>query len=217
MPIEREKQRLLVFGASGHAKVVMDIAEKGGIYTIKWVADDNPALKGRHVYGYFITGGKDMLSADADILRATHAVVAVGNNRIRAEIAAWVCAHGGALSEALVHPSVQLARGAVIGEGSVVMAGAVINADTSIGKNVIVNTGALVDHDCVIGDAVHLAPGVTLCGGIEIGEGSMIGAGAVICPNTHIGRNVTVGAGATVLNDVPDNATVVGTPAKQIG
>lgn len=212
----QKKSALLVFGASGHAKVIMDIVEKGDAYAIKWVADDNPALKGNSIYGYTILGGRDALLCGAGLLRGTHAVVAIGNNRIRADIANWLGANGAILSRALVHHSVQVARGAAIGDGSVVMAGAIINSDAHIGKNAIINTGALVDHDCAIGDAVHIAPGATLCGGITVGEGSLIGAGAVIHPNVRIGRNAIIGAGATVLGDVQDDSRVAGTPAKPI-
>lgn len=210
------KSALLVFGASGHAKVIMDIVEKGNAYTVGQVADDNPALQGKDIYGYRILGGRDVLSGGAGQPRGMPAVVAIGNNRIRADVANWLCANGAMLCRALVHPSAQLARGVVVGGGSVVMAGAVINPDAHIGRNVIVNTGAVVEHDCTIGDAVHIAPGATLCGGITVGENSLVGAGAVIHPNVRIGRNVIIGAGATVLGDVQDGLTVAGTPAKPI-
>lgn len=211
------KSALLIFGASGHAKVIMDIVEKGNDYTVGLVVDDNPALQGTYIYGYRILGGRNVLSGSrTGQSRGMHAVVAIGNNRIRADIANWLCANGATLSRALVHPSAQLARGVVVGDGSVVMAGAIINPDAHIGRNVIVNTGAVVEHDCTIGDTVHVAPGATLCGGITVGENSMVGAGVVIHPNVRIGRNVIIGAGATVLGDVQDGLTMAGTPAKPI-
>ncbi len=212
-----KKTELLVFGASGHAKVVIDLIEKSGTYVVKWVADDNAELKGSSVYGYTVLGGKESLLGNSGWLQNKPVVVAIGSNPVRSNIAEWLCVHGGVLSYALLHPSAQVARGVTVGDGSVVMAGTVINADTRIGRNVIINTGAIVDHDCTIGDGVHVAPGATLCGGIQIGDQCVIGAGAVICPNLRIGKNVIVGAGATVLNDVPDDLTVVGTPAKAIG
>ena len=206
---------ILIFGASGHAKVVIDIAEKSGVL-VRALFDDNAALHGQMVYGYEVLGGKDALLAPVNLLRAHRVVVAIGDNAIRLKVAAWLIANGGSLCDALVHPSAQLARGASFGAGSVVMAGTVINSDSRIGRNAIVNTGALIDHDCIIGDAVHVAPGVTLCGGIEIGNNSLIGAGAVVRPNLHLGKDVTVGAGATVLSDIEDGMTVVGSPAKPI-
>jgi sugar O-acyltransferase (sialic acid O-acetyltransferase NeuD family) len=206
---------ILIFGASGHAKVVIDIAEKSGI-PVLGLFDDDVALHGKRVYGYEVKGGKAALLSSGSLLPSHCVVVAIGNNAIRTEIAAWLVANGGSLCRPLVHPSAQLARGAGIGNGSVVMAGVVINSDTRVGQNAIVNTGAIIDHDCVIEAAAHVAPGVTLCGGVKVGAGTLIGAGSVVHPNRCIGTNVTVGAGATVLNDVEDGCTVVGSPAKRI-
>jgi sugar O-acyltransferase (sialic acid O-acetyltransferase NeuD family) len=203
------KEQIFVFGASGHAKVVIDVIEQQGLYDIAFLADDDPELKGLSVYGYDVCGGKEELLA-GNIRRG---LVAIGNNRARQMIAAWLVANGFEMISA-IHPSAQLARGVTIGSGTVVMAGAVINSDTSIGCAVIVNTKASLDHDCVISDSVHLAPGCTLCGSVKVGNGSFICAGATIIPNLTIGKNVTVGAGSTVISDIQDGVTVVGSPAK---
>lgn len=208
------RKAVLVFGASGHAKVVMDVIEKSGVFFVSAVADDNPALKGTSIYGYTVMGGRQELSEQR--LKLAQAVVAIGHNRIRTDVAAWLESNGYSLCAAVFHPSAQVARGVCAGEGTVVMAGALINSDARIGRNVIVNTGAIVDHDCVIGDGVHVAPGVTMCGGIKVGERTLIGAGAVLHPNVRVGRDVTIGAGATVLGDVQDGLTVTGTPAKPL-
>jgi len=202
-------EKIFIFGASGHAKVVIDIIERQGLYEIVCLFDDDPALKGRQFYGYKVLGGKDDL-LDSGL---KYGIVAIGGNRARRSVAGWLRDNGFELISA-VHPSVQLARGVNVGSGSVVMAGAVINADSIIGLDVIINTRVSIDHDCRIGDGVHIAPGSTLCGTVTVGEGSFICAGATIIPNLTIGCNVTVGAGSTVIRDVPDGATVVGSPAK---
>lgn len=207
---------VLVFGASGHAKVVIDIIEKTDTFYVGALADDNPAIKGATAFGYDVLGGKQILSEQRLQLAQMGCVVAIGNNRIRGELAEWLTSIGLSLCDAIVHPSVQMARGVSVGAGSVVMAGALINADAMIGRNVIVNTGAIIEHDCTIGDGVHVAPGVTMCGGISVGAGTLIGAGAVLHPNVRIGKDVTIGAGATVVGDIPDGLTVVGTPAKPL-
>ncbi len=209
---KQEKKPVIVFGASGHAKVVIDVLENQGRYEVACLIDDNPSIKGQNIYGYRVTGGKAGLTAKG----CGDCLIAIGDNRVRQEIAAWVELKGFKLARAVVHPSCQLARGVTIGDGSVAMAGSVVNSDSVIGKNTIINTGATVDHDCRIGDSVHVAPGVTICGGVLVGDLTLIGAGATIHPNVKIGKNVTVGAGATVLNDVEDNVSVVGTPAKVI-
>ncbi|TAN52534.1 MAG: acetyltransferase [Methylococcaceae bacterium] len=207
---------MALFGAGGHAKVVIDLVEKQQQLPIAFLADDDAKLWGQPFYGYPVIGGKSALLSQWRDHPAFTCLVTVGSNPIRARLAAWLQSEGIAVAAACAHPSAQVARGVVIDQGTVLMALTAINADSVIGRHVIVNTGASVDHDCVIGDAVHLAPGVRLCGGVTVGECTLIGVGAVVLPNIRIGSNVTVGAGATVIENVPDGATVVGTPARRV-
>ncbi|HEY7985626.1 MAG TPA: acetyltransferase [Methylophilaceae bacterium] len=206
---------IVLIGASGHAKVVIDLIERLDQSQIAFIIDDNPALKGSSLFGYPIIGGRSESAAQNAGKDGMHVIVAIGNNEIRQAMSLWAKSLGYALLSA-VHPSAQIGRGTVVAAGSVVMAGAVINADTTIGENVIVNTSASIDHDCRIGDNVHISPGCHVCGGVTVGEGSFIGAGSTIIPNIKIGRNVIVGAGSTVLDHVPDGVTVVGSPARKI-
>jgi sugar O-acyltransferase (sialic acid O-acetyltransferase NeuD family) len=206
---------ITVFGASGHAKVVLDILELSRV-RIDLIVDDNAALHGREFYGYVVGGGRAQLQESLSRKGYLECIIAIGNNRIRGMVAKWLLEAGAVLAPAALHPSAQVSRTARISRGCVVMAGCVVNPDAYIGENVIINTGASVDHDCIVGQDVHVAPGATLCGGVHLGEGSMVGAGSVVHPNITIGKNVTIGAGATVLEDVPDNVTVVGTPARRI-
>ncbi len=115
-----------------------------------------------------------------------------------------------------VHPRAVAATDASIGEGSVVMQGAIIQTRTRIGSHAIINSGASVDHENWIGDYVHISPNATLCGQVSVGEGSWIGAGAVVIQGIKIGQWATVGAGAVVIRDVPDFTTVAGNPARII-
>ncbi|AMV71885.1 acyltransferase [Desulfuromonas sp. DDH964] len=205
------KEKIFVFGASGHAKVVIDIIERQGLFEIGFLVDDNPALKGQSFFCYPVIGGKDELLAS----NIRKGIVAIGSNSARRTVASWLSDQGCEMVTA-IHPSAQVAREVTIGNGSVIMAGAVINSDTTIGYDVIVNTRSSIDHDCNIGDGVHLAPGSTLCGSVTIGEESFVCAGATVIPNLTIGSKVTVGAGSTVIRDVPDGVTVVGSPAKKL-
>jgi len=205
------KEKIFIFGASGHAKVVIDIIEKQSLYEIAFLVDDDLALKGRDFFGYPVIGDKGDLLALPGAPRKT--IVAIGSNAARCKVSAWLSENNFEKVTA-VHPSTQLSRGVQVGAGAVVMAGVCINADTTIGEDVIVNTRASIDHDCIIGDGVHIAPGATLCGGVSIGEGSFICAGSTIIPNRKIGRNVVVGAGAAVVHNVPHGLTVFGVPAK---
>ena len=209
--MKADKETIFVFGASGHAKVVIDIIERQGSYQIAFLADDDAALKGTQFFGYPVVGGKGELAASG----VRRGIVAIGSNAARSAVAGWLVANGYQLVS-VVHPSAQLARGVSLGEGTAVMAGAVINSDSKIGSNVIINTRASVDHDCTVADGVHLAPGVTLCGTVRVGTLSFVGAGATVIPNLSVGCGVMVGAGSTVVSEVPDAVTVVGCPARVI-
>lgn len=211
----RKKKSIFVYGASGHAKVVIDIIEKQALYTIAFLADDDVGLKEKEVCQYKVIGGASELLESCKALEIESGVVAIGNNTARQRIADWLAACGFGLVT-IVHPSAQIGSGVVISNGTVVMPGAVINSDTLVRDNVIINTGAIVEHDCVIGNSAHIAPGVKLCGGVAVGDGSFLGAGATVIPNIKIGRKVIVGAGATVIHDIPDGWMVVGTPAKKL-
>ena len=207
------KEKIFVYGASGHAKVVIDIIERQGLYDIAFLVDDDPALNTTDFYGYRIIGGRQELLAVDDLVCA--GIVAIGSNRARSAVATWLTDSKFDLISA-IHPSAQLGRGVTIGGGTAIMAGVIINSDTHIGRNSIINTRASIDHDCVINDCVHIAPGSTLCGTVTIGKQTFICAGATIIPNLTIGSNVTVGAGSLVIRDVPDGVTVVGIPAKVV-
>lgn len=209
-----DKPALVVVGASGHAKVVIDIIEKEGRHRISHLLDDNAALHGKSFFGYRVAGATPSILAGAPGERPL-TVVAIGDNGARQSIARWLRDNGFELARAL-HPHSQIGRGAVVGAGTVIMAGAVVNSDAAIGDNVIINTGATVDHDCVVGDGAHLAPGAHLCGGVRVGAGAFIGAGTVIIPGIRVGSNAIVGAGSTLLEDVPENVKAAGTPARKL-
>lgn len=204
-----------IFGASGHAKVIIDIVEREGHYQLFALFDDNVALHGHDFFGYPVLGGRDVLLTAYRQGEISATIVAIGNNAIRANVANWLVQQGMARVSA-VHPSAQLGRGVTIGVGSVLMAGVIVNADTVIGDEVIINTGATIDHDNVIANAVHIAPGCHLCGHVTVGESSFIGAGSVLIPSVTVGSHVVVGAGTTVLTDVADNLRVAGSPCRLI-
>jgi sugar O-acyltransferase (sialic acid O-acetyltransferase NeuD family) len=208
-----EGKSILIYGASGHGKVIIDIVEKEGKYKIAGLLDDNSKLGGKEFCGYPIVGGFEMLKND---LRHSSALIfAIGDNSTRKKLWEKVKPMGYELSRA-VHPSVQIGKEVLIGSGTVVMANVVINSETRIGENVIINTGVTVDHDCLIGDYVHISPGTHLGGNVEIGDLTHLGIGVSIIPNIKIGKGVIIGAGAVVVEDIPHYVTAVGVPAKVI-
>ena len=191
-----------LFGGSGHAKVIADLIQLQG-YTLGVVYDDNPE-------GKEINGTPVRCAADLEVKGPL--IISIGSNEIRRLIAGrYPVDYSTAFA-----PSAQISKSVQIDDGSVVMHGAIINAESKIGKHCIINTGASVDHECIVGDFVHCAPHSTLCGNVHVGEGAFIGAGVTVIPGIKIGKWATVAAGATVVSDVPDRAVVAGVPAKII-
>jgi sugar O-acyltransferase (sialic acid O-acetyltransferase NeuD family) len=206
---------VFIVGAGGHAKVVIDILEKARVHEIAFLVDDDPSLKGTEIYGYPVLGGKDHLLPQGAAAGVLKAVVAIGDNLRRTHVAQWLLEHGFQLITA-VHPSAQIARGVMLGENIVAMAGTVINSDTRIGHSVIINTSASVDHDCVIADGTHIAPGCHLCGSVRVGSRTLIGAGTTVVRGVSIGADTVIGAGSVVVADIPANVVALGNPAKSI-
>jgi len=205
--------RLFIWGASGHASVVADVVRCEGKYQIAGLIDD------LHPQRRTVPAGEVL--GDAGVLPGmrsagvTHALIAVGNNAARIELARRAIALGFELATA-IHPRATCAAGVTIGPGSVVMAGAVVNPGAVIGESAIINTCASVDHDCRLGDGVHVCPGAHLAGHITVGAGTMIGIGAAVREGIRIGARCVIGAGAAVVDDVPDDAVAVGVPARVI-
>lgn len=210
----KAKEKLVVFGAGGHAKVVIDMIEQQGNYEIAGLLDDDPKHMGKRFFGYPVLGTRDDLPALFSA-RLRHAIVTIGDNASRAAVAAHLDQQGWRFASA-VHPRASIGRGVTVGPGSVVMAGCVVNADAYLGAQVIVNTGATVDHDCRIEDVVHIAPGCHLCGGVSVGQGSLVGAGTIVIPGVRIGCKAIVGAGSTVIHDIADGVRVSGSPARAL-
>lgn len=199
---------LVIVGASGHGKVIADIAEKAGYKDIVFL-DDNPKVQ--LCGSYKVVGEcKSALSyKNADF------IVAIGNTKIRRKIQSEFIGMGLHIVS-LIHPSAVIASNVKIGVGTVVMAGAVINPCSVIGQGCIINTCASVDHDCRIGDYVHVSVGSHVAGTVIIGDDTWIGAGATIINNVEIANECMIGAGAVVIADITEHGTYVGVPAKKL-
>lgn len=205
------RKKVLIFGAGGHAKVVVDAIERGRRYSILGLIDDDPRRTDERVAGCRILGTRAAL---ASLRRRTRwALVAVGDNAARVEIAALLRGHGFELVT-VVHPKATVAPSVRLGAGTIVLAGAVVNSDTVVGENVIINTAASVDHDCTLGEGAHIAPGANLAGWVRIGRLSLVGVGVSVIDRIEIGEQAIVGAGAAVISNVPAGMTVVGVPAR---
>jgi len=193
----------LLYGGSGHAKVIVECinANHGNVAGF---FDDNWELEGL----------KDIpfLGEYRNEIHTYPLIVAIGDNKIRKRIVE----HVRALFGSIQHPSASVSPTAQIGEGTVIIRGAILQVDCKLGRHVILNTGASVGHECTLDDFVHISPQATLCGNVKVGEGTQIGAGAIVIPGINIGNWVTIGAGAVIIRDVPDYAIVVGNPGRII-
>ncbi len=196
---------MIVYGASGHGKVIIEILESVNTPHIEmW--DDADRVP---VWEYPV---KRPLPA-GEIVN-DEMVISIGVNATRKKVAERL--NGTVSFGKAIHAAAFISKRTTIGDGTVVMAGAVVNADTAIGKHCIINTCASIDHDCVIQDYAHISPNATLSGDVQVGEGTHVGAGATVIQGIRIGKWCTIGAGAVIIKDIPDHATAVGNPARII-
>lgn len=203
---------IVIYGASGHGKVIADIIEKSG-GTVMAFVDDDSTMWGQPFFDKPLWDGmNELIKLHKTSGVEFSVIVAIGKNDVRLTVAEKLKAAGLSLGTA-IHPSAQIGKDVKIGEGTVVMAGAVINPGSRVGSFCIVNTASTIDHDCVVADYVHLSPGSHLGGTVQIGRDSWVGVGASVINNISIGEQVIIGAGAVVIRDVDDYSVVVGNPA----
>ena len=199
-----EMNRLIIIGASGHGKVVADIARLCGYEDIVFL-DGDASVKS--CAGYPVIG----LDSEASNFKGD-IFVAIGNNTIRKRL---MMENSGRFFPVLIHPSAIIAKETKIGKGSVIMAGAVVNSDASLGSGVIVNTCSSVDHDCQVGSYCHIAIGAHLSGSVILDDNVWVGAGAIISNNISICPETTIGAGAVVVKDIRESGIYIGVPARR--
>ena len=202
---------LALLGASGHGKVVADVALAARWKSVVFFDDAWPY---RADNGHWPVVG-NTAALLANLSQFDGVIVAIGNCSIRWKKQQELQAAGACMAT-VVHPKAFVSDYAKLGLGTVVMAGAVVNVDAVIGNACIINTGASVDHDCTLADGVHISPGAHLSGNVSVGSCSWVGVGAAVRQGMHISASVMVGAGAVVVKPVPHGQTVVGNPARLI-
>lgn len=210
-----DRARVVILGAGGHGRVVLDILLQSRRWDVCGFLDNNEAIQGRRVDGLPVLGRVDDLPRLRSAERIEGAIVAIGDNGVRRGLARTLDQAGLPLISA-IHPSASLAHNATVGRNVVVAAGVVVCANCQIGDSVILNTGCIIDHQTVVGEGCHVCPGVRVAGRVCIEPGAFIGIGATVVPKVTIGCESIVGAGAVVIDDVPPMTTVVGVPARAI-
>ncbi len=207
-----KEKPVILLGAGGHAKVLLDILLEQNIEVVGIVEKDGADLS-LDLYGVPVIGSdSDVQQYPPDKVELVNGIGSIGATALRQKVYEKFKRQGYCFSQ-VIHPSAVVSRRAELGEGVQILAGAVVNIGVRIRDNSIINTNASVDHDCLIGAHVHIAPGVTLSGGVTVGDGSHIGTGASVVQGMEIGMNVIVGAGAAVIDNIEVGKTVYGIPA----
>jgi len=201
---------LLIIGAGGHGSVVGETAEESSKWRkIVFLDDRFPDLC--QLNEWPVIGRVDDLNNIVG--KYDQAVVAIGDVHRRIDILNELDKLGFS-TPPIIHPTAWISPSAKLGNGCVVFAHAVINANVSIGRGSIINTAATIDHDCKLGIGVHVCPGVHIAGKVEVGAYSWVGIGACIIQRLHVGAGAVIGAGAAVVSDVEGGMKVGGVPAK---
>ena len=211
-----KKDKILIFGASGHAKVIIDVIEKEAKYEIVGLIDPNKD-EGEEILGYKILGKEEDLANFLSITDISGGIIAIGDNWVRKKVKEEIEKNIPDFEfVSCIHPSAQIGKNVRMGPGTAVLPGAIINSSCELGSHCILNTNSSLDHDSRIDDYVSLAPNATTGSNVVIGKCSAISLGANIIQNVKIGKHCVVGASSLVLKDIEDHSLSYGVPAKAI-
>lgn len=206
-----ESKNIFILGYSGHSYVVLDMALSNS-YIIKGYFDNKKADSNPYKINYL---GEENKVDIKSIIKSDYIFPAIGSNSIRKKVIEFI--ESNQLNQlALIDKNACVSKKAIIGKSTLVASRAIVNSMVEIGKGCIINSGAIIEHECKIGDFAHIAPGAVLTGNITVGDNAFIGANATIIPEIKIGNNAIVGAGSVVINNIENNETWVGNPARRI-
>lgn len=206
----QSKNKLMIIGCSGHGRAVADVAVKMNKWKEIVFLDDDENIK--YSMGIEVVGRS---SEAIKYINYYDIFVAIGNNIIRKKIQNWLESEN-AHVPTLIHPNACIGSNVEVGDGTVIMAGTVINCCSKIGKGCIVNTGSTIDHDNVLGNYVHVSPGAHTAGMVSIGDSSWLSTGSIVGNNITIVDNCIIGAGSVVIKDIYEAGTYIGIPARRL-
>lgn len=203
---------LSIVGAGGHGRVIAEAANESGRWGNIEFFDDREF--GSSINGFTFSGSlRQMLEVGPKTNQQY--IVGFGDNRERLELHCRLISLGWFMAT-VIHPKSTLSNNTAIGDGSVVMAGVIVNTGSEVAAATILNTGCILDHDCTIAQGVHISPGATLAGNVTVGACGWVGAGATVIHGISIGSNAVLGAGSTAISDIPNNEVFVGSPAQKL-
>jgi len=203
---------VLILGAGGHARVVVDAALSSGVEILGIIDFEYQGQK-ENILGINVLGGIDVL--DKYNPKKISVAIAIGDNREREKWYLKLKKQGIEVAT-IIHPTAISSKKIVVGEGVFINSGAIINAEVSIGDNCIINTGVIIEHECSIKSHSHLAPGVRMGGRGVVEQGSFVGIGSSIIQGITIGSGATIGAGSVIIRDVNPKTVVVGVPGREV-
>ena len=200
-------EAVLVYGASGHARVLIDLMRLSGEFFPVAAVDDSPTDE--EVMGVPVLGTSSLFAQlkAAGIQHAALGIGSVTNHRARAKLYDRLVA-AGFNAPNLIHPRSMVEPSVTMGVGNQIFAGAVIGSAARLGDDTIINSGTVVSHDCVIASHTHLSPGAILAGSVEVGENTLVGMGVTVYLGVRIGSNVVIANGSHIMKDVPDGSVV---------
>lgn len=209
------KRKILLVGAGGHCKVILDLLLRSKQYEVAGIIDVKERV-GDRIFGVPVNGTDDNLSRffKKGVKFCFISAGSVGDTRLRVKLYNFAKKSGFVLPN-LISPYALVSSRAFLGEGSFIAPGVIINAGSQIGNNCILNTGAIIEHDCKIGDFAHVSPGAVLSGGVSVGDHSHIGAGSIIIQNVEIGERTIIGAGSVVTKNIRKGMVAYGNPCKE--
>jgi len=210
------KKKIVVIGASGHAKVIIDIIEREGKYDILGLIDSYKE-KGGKTFGYAILGTEKIIPQLIEDENLYGGVLAIGDNFIRKELFFKIKEIQPDFKYInAIHPQAVIGAKVILGKGIVIMPGVIVNTQSKIGNFCILNTKSTLDHECKMQNFSSLGPGTNVGGNVGIGECTAISLGAKVIENIAIGKHTVIGAGSLVIRDVGDFKVAFGIPAKEV-
>ena len=211
------REKLLIIGAGGHSKVLLETAISTNLYDEYAFLDDCYKDEGKDLFvsEWPILGNTKSILNKSIKNKFNNAIVAIGNNKKRLEFLYTLEKYNFKIPS-LIHSSAIISPSSKVNKGSVIFSNSVIQSEVRIGVGVIINTSSSIDHECIINDGSHICPGVNLAGRVNVGRLSMVGIGSSVIQDIKIGEEVIIGAGSAVVNNIKDKMTVGGVPARLI-